>query len=67
MTKHSYTAAYNLKWQVSFASQYKVSKCGKVFNTRTNRQIKRVVNGGYSTGYWINSKFYTLDTLRANL
>jgi hypothetical protein len=30
------------------------------------REIKKTVNG-YSVGYWINKKFYTLENLRKQL
>lgn len=60
------SVTYALKWQLKFAHQYKWSKCGKLFNSKTGRQLKKVINGG-SIGYWIESKFYTLDNLREHL
>jgi len=67
MIKYSNTKGYNLKWQIKFAPNYKVSICGKVFNLKTGKELKRTINGGYSVGYWINSKFFTLKKLRNNL
>lgn len=57
---------YSLKWQLKFAPHYKWSKCGKLFNTKTGRIIRKVVNGG-SIGYWICEDFYTLIELRKHL
>ena len=52
--------SYPLKYQFKIDPKYKVTKCGKVFNTRTNRQIKRAYNSG-SIGYWIGKKFIILN------
>jgi hypothetical protein len=62
----SISVNYALKWQCKFAPQYKWSKCKKLFNTRTGRQIRKVLNGG-SIGYWIAGDFYTIDKLRDSL
>ena len=58
--------SYTLKWQCKFANHYKWSKCGKLFNTQTGKQIKKTLNGG-SIGYWICGKFYTVSALRHQL
>ena len=50
---------YALKWQYKLNNKYQWSECGKLFNTHTGKQIKKVVNGG-SIGYWIGKKFITL-------
>jgi hypothetical protein len=60
------TANYALKWLVDFAPEYRVTKCGKMFNTRTGRMLKRCYNGG-SIGYWIRGKWWPLGKLRARL
>lgn len=52
--------SYTLIYQFKEARNYKVTKCLKVFNTKTNRQIKRVYNSG-SVGYWIKGKFIILN------
>jgi hypothetical protein len=54
---------YDLKWQIKFAPNYKFSTCKKLFNTKTRREIKKIVNGG-SIGYCINGKFYSLTFLK---
>lgn len=62
----SITTTYRLIWQLDFDSNYKVTKCGKVFNIKRNKELKRVLNGS-SVGYWINKKFYTLANLKKYL
>ena len=57
---------YVLKWQLSFAPNYKWSKCGKCFNTKTGKEIKKTLNGR-SIGYCIKGKFKSLNTLRKHL
>lgn len=57
---------YTLKWQLKNKSNYKWSVCGKLFNCKTGRQIKKCYNGG-SVGYWIDEKFITLSNLRKQL
>lgn len=54
---------YALKYKVKGHSNYKISACNKVFNTKTGRQLKRCYNAG-SIGYWINRKFITVANLR---
>ena len=63
---NSISVTYDLKWQYNKHTYYKWSKCGKLFNTRTGREIKKVVNSR-SVGYWIKSKFITLTNLKGNL
>jgi len=53
---------YNLKWQLKELPHYKISECKNIFNCKTNRKLKRVVNG-YTIGYWINKKFIPLNKL----
>ena len=57
---------YDLKWQHRTHNHYQWSKCGKLFNIKTNRQIKKVVNGR-SVGYWIKGNFFTLNNLKDQL
>ena len=57
---------YDLKWQLNFAEEYKFTKNGKCFNTKRNKQIKKVVNCR-SIGYCIRGKFYTLTFLRNHI
>lgn len=57
---------YNLIWQLNFANEYQFTKCGKCINTKRGKEVKRVLVG-YSVGYCIKGKFYTLNKLRNNL
>ncbi len=38
----------------------------RLFNLRTGREIKKVLQG-YSIGYYINGKFVTLNNLKSKL
>ena len=55
-----------MKWEIKNHPNYKISKCGKVFNMKSGRQLKRCYNNG-SIGYWINQKFITLKNLRKQI
>ena len=57
---------YDLKWQITFAKNYQFSECKKLFNIKTRREIKKVLNGG-SIGYCINGKFYSVTFLRSHI
>lgn len=54
---------YTLKWQLKDAEHYKISSCGKVFNTHRNIEIRKIINGG-SEGFCISGKFVSLSKLR---
>jgi len=47
---------YNLKWQLNFNHNYKITECRKVINTETGNIIKETVVG-YTRGFWIGRKF----------
>lgn len=57
---------YKLKWQFINDHNYKLSECGVLINTKTNREIKKVINGRTSIGYWIGRKFYSLKMIKKN-
>ncbi|MDX1373056.1 MAG: hypothetical protein R3321_11330 [Nitrososphaeraceae archaeon] len=40
-----------------------MSKDKKVINTKTSREIKKTISGGYTTGYWIDKRFIPLDKM----
>ena len=63
---YSFSITYTCKYQLSFATNYKWSTCGKCYNAKTGRLIKQVYRGG-SIGYVIDGKFKTLKYLRGNL
>jgi hypothetical protein len=62
----SMSVSYTLVFELNFAPNYKWTKCGKCFNTKTSRQIKQTYNSG-CLGYNIQGKFKSLKYLRKNL
>lgn len=62
----SITVNYTLIWCLDFADNYQWTKCGKCFNVKTNKQLKKVYNNG-TIGYNINGKFKSLTYLRKHL
>ena len=60
---HTISINYTLVWQINFATHYKFSKCKKLFNCKTKKEIKQIMNGG-SIGYCINGKFFSLVKLK---
>lgn len=51
-----------LKWQIILNTDYKVSECKKVINTKTGNIIKETIVG-YTRGFWIGKKFITKKRL----
>jgi hypothetical protein len=66
MLRHIITTTYLLEFELKTNDNYKFTKDNICINTKTNRLIKCVLNGS-SKGYWINKKFYSLNTLRSEL
>lgn len=60
------STTYTLKWSIDKSEHYKVSKCGKVFNCKRGKEIKRCYVGG-TLGYCIEGKFTSLKQLRKRL
>lgn len=60
MINISISTSYQLVWQFKDKPYIKVSRCKKVINTRTNKTLKRTLNGS-SIGYWITSKEFILE------
>ena len=54
------TQSIEFKWNL--LDKYSITKDKRIFNTKTMREIKRTVNG-YSVGYWLSGKFYTLKKI----
>ena len=54
------------RWNLTFAPHYKWDKINRLINTKTGREIKKCVNG-YSVGYYIKGRFYTIATLRKHI
>jgi hypothetical protein len=57
---------YALIWQFKTAPWVQITRCKKVFNIRTGRQHRQVMNGR-SIGYWIDNKFIPLSKINENL
>ena len=60
------TKSIVFNWKLDFSESYKWTTTGQLYNTKTMREIKKTVNG-YSVGYWINKKFWTLRNLKKHL
>jgi len=52
------------KWSIKGFDNYYFTYERKLYNSKTNRVIKKVVKGGYSVGYVINGNFMTLKKLK---
>ena len=57
---------YTLIYELSTDNKYKWTKCGKCFNTKTGRELRKRYNSG-CIGYYINGKFKSLTALRKQL
>ena len=55
--------SYIVKWQLKDKPQYKWTEYKRLFNTNTNREIKKTLKGMVA-GYWIGKDFITLDKLK---
>ena len=60
---NSISITYSLKWRLKTDHKYQLSECGKLFNIRTGRIKKKVLNGS-SIGYWFGKKFITITNIR---
>lgn len=60
------TKSIIFKWKLDFNDSYKWTTDNELYNVKTMRKINKTVNG-YSVGYWIKGKFYTLNNLRKHL
>lgn len=63
---NSISINYDLKYRYRKIPYYQWTSCGKLINLKTNRKIKKTVNGR-SVGYWIKGKFITLNNLKKDL
>lgn len=52
------------KWSIDKHDNYYFTTENKLYNSKTNRVIKKIVKGGYSVGYIIDGKFITLNKLK---
>jgi hypothetical protein len=58
--------SYSYTWYIDFADNYVFTRDGDCFNLLTGRQIKQRLHG-YTIGYNIQGKFYSLKKLRTHL
>ena len=61
-----FTRNIHLVWQLNFADNYQFDKKGNCYNVRSGKQLKQTVIG-YTVGYCIKGKFYSLTRLRQSL
>jgi len=57
---------YTIKYEVSFAPEYKFLSNNECYNSKTGRILRKVLNSG-CIGYIIRGKFVSLTKLRSNL
>ncbi len=60
------TVVLDVHFQFKNHENFKVTKCRKVINCKTQKILKQVKSGG-SIGYNINGIFYKIKTLKENL
>ena len=56
----------DLVWMLDFADNYQFDRKGNCYNLKSGRQLKQTVIG-YTLGYCIKGKFYSLTRLRKSL
>ena len=61
----SISITYNYKYRIDFAPEY-VFSGKRCFNLKRGKEIKKVVHG-YTLGFNIKGKFYSLAYLRTHL
>jgi len=60
-----YSFIYIRRWNIVGFEDYGFLEDKRLFNYKTNRFSKKVVIG-YSVGFNLNGKFYTLKTMKEN-
>jgi len=65
--KRDLSLLYPKIWEIKGNNDYYFTYGNLLINSRTNRKSKKIVKGGYSTGYNLNGKFITLKKLRSML
>lgn len=53
---------YSDKWRLKGYENYTITKCGKIINTKNERELKKCFKK-YTAGYNIGGKFMTLQTI----
>jgi len=57
---------YDLIWEFVECPYYQISRCRRIFNTRTGKQLKRCLNGG-SIGYWVAGRWVGESTVNQHV
>ncbi len=53
-----------IKWQIVGIENYCFAKNNKCYNRTTGFEVNQVVKGGYTLGYNLGGKFYSLKKLK---
>jgi len=53
---------YSDKWRLKGYENYSITSCGKIINTKRNKELKKCFKG-YTAGYNIGGKFMTLKRI----
>lgn len=59
----SITYTIEIKWRIKNFDNYGFGSDKNLYNTKTNRKLKKCYNGG-SIGYWFGDSFITLYRLK---
>ncbi len=54
---NSISVNYTLVWQFKTYPHIKITRCRKIFNTKSGRKLKITTNGG-SIGVWLSKKVF---------
>lgn len=66
MNSITITKVIELTWQISGYDYYYFDKDKKLYNAKTDREIKKTLNCR-SVGFWLGKKFYSLNRLKPML
>lgn len=58
---NSISVNYTLVWQFKNYPHIKITRCRKVFNTKTGKNLKITTNGG-SIGVWLSKNIFIVKT-----
>ena len=56
------STTYNTKWMIKTMPEYQFAK-KKLFNVKRGKEVKKVLKG-YTIGYNLRSKFYSLESIK---
>lgn len=55
---------YRIKWRVQGFENYAFAENRKLYNLTTGNEVGKVLKGGYTFGYNLKGKFYSLKKLK---